>query len=74
MPAPSLSAPYTLELVTYDLNDDADAETFLALNREVGKLLPAFGNFCIGNWQKRRRDLVNCRVLEHGGGCQELNR
>ena len=37
MPAPSLSAPYTLELVTYNLNDDADAETFLALNREVGK-------------------------------------
>ena len=37
MPAPFLSAPYTLELVTYNLNDDADAETFLALNREVGK-------------------------------------
>ena len=37
MPAPSLSAPYTLELVTYNLNDDADAETFLALNREVGE-------------------------------------
>lgn len=37
MPAPSLSAPYTLELVTYNLNDDADAETFLALNRKVGE-------------------------------------
>ena len=36
MPAPSLSAPYTLELVNCNLNDDADAETFLALNREVG--------------------------------------
>ena len=37
MLAPSLSAPYTLELVTYNLNDDADAETFVALNREVGE-------------------------------------
>ena len=42
MPAPSLSAPYTLELVTYNLNDDADAETFLALNREVGETFATF--------------------------------
>ena len=32
-----LSAPYTLELVTYCLNDDADLDAFLALNREVGE-------------------------------------
>ena len=52
MPAPSLSAPYTLELVTYNLNDDADAETFLALNREVGETFtsnqPGFLNREIG--------------------------
>lgn len=37
MTGPSIITPYTLELVTYNLNDDADAETFLALNREVGE-------------------------------------
>lgn len=33
----SLNPPYTLELVTYDLNDNADAADFLELNRHVGK-------------------------------------
>ena len=32
-----LSTPYTLELVTYDLNKNADGGAFLALNREVGE-------------------------------------
>ncbi len=32
-----ISAPYTLELVTYHLNDGADADAFLMLNREVGE-------------------------------------
>ena len=42
MPAPSLSAPYTLELVTYNLNDDADAETFWHSIVKLVRLLPAF--------------------------------
>ena len=41
MSVSDLTAPYALELVTYQLNEGADADAFLALNREVGETFTA---------------------------------
>ncbi len=37
MPASELTPPYAVELVNYRLNDDADPDAFLAINRTVGE-------------------------------------
>lgn len=37
MSAADLTPPYALELVNYRLNDGADPEAFLAINRRVGQ-------------------------------------